>query len=230
MLYTKVTFVFVALMLYIIIIISEWHGEKSLNLIFWEIDRVTNPWYQLFALMVASSSMQSDLTGKYLNSGWNTDPQSLFISIYLLTYLFILTNSLRGSWKTVFDWYRDLNKRALLLNNSVNLRRWINYSPLSNLLRKTHQSRVMCQYVIKLTGYWILLMNVGKATFQSLMLENEMSVCSLNCLVWQLEGFSVLESWKDDRRWNGLNLLWDNQIWLLVATLTATLLKSLELD
>lgn len=31
MLYTKVTFVFVALMLYIIIIISEWHGEKSLN-------------------------------------------------------------------------------------------------------------------------------------------------------------------------------------------------------
>lgn len=126
--------------------------------------------------MVASSSMQSDLTGKYLNSGWNTDPQSLFISIYLLTYLFILTNSLRGSWKTVFGWYRDLNKRALLWNNSVNLRGWINYSSLSNLLRKTHQSPVMCQYVIKLTGYWILLMNVGKATFQSLMLENDVGL------------------------------------------------------
>lgn len=163
-------------MLYIIIIISEWHGEKSLNLIFWDIDRVTNPWYQLFALMMASSSMQSDLAGRYLNSGWNTDPQSLFISIYLLTYLFILTNSLRGSWKTVFDWYRDLNKRALLLKNSVNLTRWINYSSLSNLLRKTHQSPVMCQYVIKLTGYWILLMNVGKATFQSLMLENDVGL------------------------------------------------------
>lgn len=123
-------------------------------------------------LWVASSSMQSDLTGKYLNSGWNTDPQCLFISIYLLTYLFILTSSSKGSWKSVFDWYGDLNKGALIWNNSINLQRWINYSSLSNLLWKTHQSPVMGQYMIKLTGYWILLMNVGKATFQCLMVEN----------------------------------------------------------
>lgn len=143
--------------------------------------------------------MQSDLTGKYLNSGWNTDPCYLFISIYL----FILTNYLSGSWKTVFEWYRDLNKGALLLNNSVNLR---GQSQLFIIVKPSLEDPSLTLNVPicdKTDCYWILLMNVVKATFQCLMIENIVGFFTEG-----LEGFSLTEFWKDDHRWNGLNLLW----------------------
>lgn len=84
------------------------------------------------------------------------------------------------------------NKRALLLNNSQKM---MSVKPSS-----------LTTNVMKLTGSWILLRNVGKATFQCLMIKNSSFPCIRErcCpFCWTVggsgvRGFSVLEPYNDD--------------------------------
>lgn len=203
MLYTKVAFVFF-MFFFFLFIISEWHGVSKAWIRFSGIlTGLKIRDISCLHLWVASSSMQLDLTGKYLNSGWNTDSRYLFISIYL----FILTNYSSGLWKTVFDWYRELSKGALLLNNSVNLWRLSQLFVIVNPW-KTHHSTVTCQYVIKLTGYWALLINVVKATFQCLMVENVLGLFTEH--FGTIVGGFLCDR-KDELKWTELNLSIDDE-------------------